>query len=275
MKPRTILTFDLEFWYNSLLLENYLPKNKNSLPDYTKNLVEPVLNLLKQNKIRATFFSLGKLAERYPDVIKKIFNMGHELASHGYSHKCLWDLNEESFEKEIRLTNQIIKDITGISIRGFRAPNFSLNKKTEWAIPILERNGFQYDSSIFPMKTPLYGNDNAPLVIHKIANSLVEFPPAVFAINRIKFPVGGGFYFRITPIKPYIYFIKKISKKRIPVLYFHPHELYGVVPETKGIPWLHRKINFYGVRDSFRKFEILLKNFDFISIEDYLSVNKL
>jgi len=275
MKPKVILTFDLEFWYSSPLLENYLPQNKDSLPDYTEDLIGPILDLLKGYKIKATFFILGKLAEKYPNLIKKIFKMGHELASHGYSHKCLWDLNEESFEDEIRLTNQIIKDITDISVKGFRAPNFSLNKKTNWVLSVLKKNGFQYDSSAFPVKTPLYGDNNTPLTIHKIADSLVEFPPSVFEINRIKFPVGGGFYFRIIPIKLYIYLIKKISRKRIPVLYFHPHELYHFVPKIKGIPWLFKKINFYGVENSFRKFEILLKKFDFISIEDYLLTNKL
>lgn len=277
MKPKAILTFDLEFWYNDLLLEKYLPREKDSLFDYTEDLMNPILDLLRDYRIKATFFILGKLAEKHPSLIKNIFKEGHEIASHSYSHTSLWDLkNEESFEKEIRLTNQIIKNITGISIKGFRAPNFSLNlKKTNWALPILERNGFQYDSSIFPVKTPLYGDNNAPLSIYRISDYLVEFPLSVLAINQIRIPVGGGFYFRTIPTKLYIYLIKKISKQRIPVLYIHPHELYHFIPTIKGIPWIFKKIKFYGVKNSFKKFKILFENFDFISIEDYLSANKL
>ena len=269
-KRKIILTFDLEFWWNNPFLEPYLPEDKKTLVDCVEEAARPLLDLLEKHQIRATFFVLGELAERYPDLIKDIFEAGHEIASHGYSHKNLWDLDEESFEKEIKLTNQIIEDITGSIPKGFRASCFSLNQKTRWALDILEKSGFQYDSSLFPVKTPLYGVNNAPLDIHRILNNLIEIPLTVYELSKFKVPIAGGFYFRVIPLGIYLHLLKLSAKKRTPILYFHPRELYNFVPDIKGIPWLKKKIGFYGVKNSFERFSALLKEFEFISVKDYL-----
>lgn len=274
-KKQAILTFDLEFWWNSPLLEPYLPRDKNTLFDSTEESTRPLLELLAKYQIKATFFVLGQLAQKHPDLIKDIFEAGHEIASHGYSHKSLWDLNEIEFEKEIKLTNQIIKDITGFNPKGFRAPNFSINEETKWALNVLQENGFFYDSSLFPVKTPFYGVGNASLNIHKISSKLIEIPLAVYQLSKLRFPISGGFYFRVCPFPIYLYFLKLSAKNRIPVLYFHPRELYNYVPKGKGIPWLIKKINFYGVDTSFKRFNILLENFNCVSVKDYLSTYNL
>ena len=274
-KRKIILTFDLEFWWNNPLLEPYLPKDKKTLIDCTVESIRPLLDLLKKHKIKATFFVLGELAQKHPDLIRDIFEAGHEIASHGYSHKNLWDLNEIEFEKEIKLTNQIIKDITGSTPKGFRAPSFSLNQKTKWALDILKDNGFFYDSSLFPLKTPFYGMNNVPLDIHRFSNGLIELPLAVYQLTKFRIPICGGFYFRVSPLSLYLYFLKLSAKKRTPVVYFHPRELHNFIPEVKGIPWLIKKIKFYGVNTSFERLNILLENFECVCINDYLLTHNL
>ena len=245
MKPRAILTFDLEFWYNSEFLKKYLPKNLNVLPDYVKESTERILDILDKYNQKATFFVLGQLAEKYPSIIKKVFNCGHEIAFHGYSHKVLKDITKKEFEKELIWGKKIIKDITGKNPKGFRAPAFSLNNNTKWALEILKKYDFQYDSSIHPFS------------FKKINGPILEIPPSL-----------GGIYFRGLPLNIYIFLIKHLPKK--PVLYFHPYELFDFMPKIQSCPWLKRKIKYVGTKNAFKKFEKLVQYFQFSSIENIL-----
>ncbi len=247
MKPKAILTLDLEFWYNSKFLVNYLSKDVNQLEDYTKESIELLLDLLNKYNQRATFFVLGQLAEKYPKLIKKISDLGHEIASHGYSHRPLWDLDKESFGKEIELSKNILKNITNKEPGGFRAPNFSLNKKTKWALETLKKYNFQYDSSIHPLSHL------------KISDQILEIPPSL-----------GGIYFRILPFNLYLFLIRYFSKTKMPILYFHPYELFKSAPKIKSAPWLKRKIKYWGTKSAWGKFEKLMKKYKFISIKQCL-----
>jgi len=249
-KSKAILTFDLEFWYNSKFLKKYLPEDTNQAEDHIKESIDLILNLLDKHRQRATFFVLGKIAEKYPDLIKKISDSGHEIGSHGYSHKLLWDLNKETFEEEIKVSKNILKNIIGKEPAGFRAPNFSLNKKTEWALDILKKYDFKYDSSIHPLKPG------------KTVKQLTEIPPSF-----------GGIYFRYFPLWLYILIIKIASKTKIPVLYFHPYEFFEFSLQIKTAPSWKRKIKYWGTKNAWKKFEKLMKKFNFISIEQHINEN--
>lgn len=245
MKSKTILTFDLEFWHNSQFLEKYSPQDKRTSDDYIKESIEPILNLLIQYNQKATFFVLGQVAEKYPEIIKQIFESGHEIASHGYSHKSLINLSKDEFEKEIIKTNQILEKIINQKPIGFRAPNFSINNKTKWALKILRKHNFQYDSSV------------SPLSIYKtMADPIKEMPPSL-----------GGIYFRILPLKIYLYLTKHTSKTKLPILYFHPYEFFDLAPKIKTAPWLMRKIKYWGTKKAWKKFEKLIKKIDCYSIK--------
>ncbi len=251
MKQRLILTFDLEFWYCSGFMKKHLPdealtENQN---DYTEKSIDPILELLAKNQNYATFFVLGKVAQKYPQLIKKIHEAGHEIASHGFSHRTLGELDRECSEKEIKLCQEILKNVTGEAPKGFRAPDFSLNKKTSWAKEILEKN-FLYDSSAHPIFTK------------KVAPGIKEI-----------FPSLGGFYFRVLHLKIYIFFVKHCSKNNVPVLYFHPNELFDFMPKIESGPWIKRKIKYLGTKNAWKKFQRLLEHFNFISIEQYLNEN--
>jgi len=282
MRNEVILTFDLEFWYNSEFLKKYLPNNQERLKDYVPEAIFPLLKLLKKFNIKATFFVLGKVAEKYPGIIKKIYSEGHEIASHGYSHKTLNSLDREEFEKEIILSVELLEKITGKRPIGFRAPDFTLSNKTKWVLEILEKYGFKYDSSIFPFRTPLYGSSKAPLRIYKISkedvykidetSKIIEFPLTVYQKLKVRIPVAGGFYFRFIPFPIYKFFLKAIQKERPIVLYIHPHELYNFIPDIKA-PFWKIKLKYWKVNKSLEKLERLLRSFKFTSVENYINEN--
>lgn len=252
MKPRkAILTFDLEFWYNSEFIGKYLkPQKLESQNLLVEESLLPILNLLNRHNTRATFFVLGKLAEKYPQLIKKISNDGHEVACHSYAHKPLWRMNSEEFKNDIEKNSEIIQKITGGRPVGFRAPNLSLCNKTSWSMEILKKYNFEYDSSISPFSN------------YKNNSSIKEIPPSL-----------GGIYFRILPLWIYIFLIGHMSKNKIPVIYLHPHELHNFIPNVESVPGIKKMIKYWGVKNSFKKFAKLLEKFEFISISQYLHEN--
>jgi len=254
-KPKAILTFDLEFWYNSKFLEKHLIiENEDNDNDYIKESIESLIDLLKRYNQKATFFVLGKVAKKYPEIIKKIYEADHEIASHGYSHTILEKLGPDKFEQEILKTNKIIEEIINQKIIGFRAPNFSINKKTKWALKTLKKHNFQYDSSIHPLSFKRTLNNS----------SVIELPPSL-----------GGVYFRLLPLKLYVDLIKLFKKTKIPITYFHPNELFESAPQIEYGPWWKKKIKYFGTKNAFVKFEKLLKEFNFISIKQYINENPI
>jgi peptidoglycan/xylan/chitin deacetylase (PgdA/CDA1 family) len=251
MKPKAILTFDLEYWYNSKFLKKSASRiDVDNTQDYVLETTLPLLDLLKKYGAKATFFVLGKLAKNYPSLIKRIQNHGHEIASHGYSHKALTDINQEEFEKELKLTNNILNTITGKTPAGFRAPAFSINKQTIWALNVLRKQNFKYDSSIHPLS--FHGTKNQ--------NQILRTPAAT-----------GSIYFRALPLGVFLWYFKIASRRKMPMLYFHPYELFASAPRIKTGPLWKRKIKYIGTNNALRKFKKLLLKFKFISLEEYLS----
>jgi len=250
MKKKIILTFDLDFWYSGEFLKQYLPQDKKLLKDFVREPTEPVLDLLGQYNQKATFFVLGEIAQKYPQLIKRISQAGHEIASHGYSHKVLSELREEEFEKEILKTNQIIEKITGQNPIGFRAPNFSLNNKTKWAFKILEKYNFQYDSSTHPLSFKKVSSDC----------SIRELSPSL-----------GGICFRILPLWLYLTLTRLIAKTNPPIIFLHPYELFESTPRIETAPWTMKKIKYFGIKNALNKFEKMLKKFNFISIGESIT----
>ena len=273
------LSIDLEYWYSAELV-----RKKTSEKDiYPKDLecsVLPLLELLDKYHTKATFFILGAVAEEQPDIIRKIHDRGHEIASHGYSHIPLNELGKQKFEEEIKKSVTLLKAITKKKILGFRAPSFSIDPSTKWAFQVLEEYGFRYDSSIFPMKTKLYGVKHAPISIYKPSkeditrhdesSTLIEFPLTVYK-SVLTLPISGGFYFRLFPYFLLKYWYHQINKKRPFVLYFHPWELSIDTPRIE-LPIVDKFITYHGIKSALSKFEILLQDFKFKPIKDILGL---
>ena len=198
-----ILSVDLEEWYHPEYVRGKAIENKQ---ERLKTSVDKTLGLLDKHDVAATFFVVGELVEKHPEIVEKIKEKGHEIAFHGYSHEPLWKLDAEALRSEMKMFSSLIKE----KCLGFRAPSFSLSNETKWALKVLDEAGYIYDSSIFPTRTPLYGVFGAPTKPYKISHedvakeddngTLWEFPVLTYIWFGLKIPVGGGFYLRTIPL---------------------------------------------------------------------------
>ncbi len=288
-KEKIILTFDLEYWFESLSVQKYITgKEQESLSGF----IDRLLNLLKKTNSNATFFISGKILDREPELVKKVNQAGNKVAIHSSDHKPLWDKTPDQFDKEIQEMIAKIETITGQKPTGHRAVSFSLNQKTKWMLKILVKNGIKYDSSIFPFKLSpvllpmfknyLYGskiNNFSPYRIDlddphkKNANSpLVEIPVAVYHWWKFKFPLSGGIYIRLIPFWLFNLLLRKKAKKEIACLYFHPLDFLDRAPYV-NMPKFKKFIKFYNTKNTFKKLEDLLEKYNSISIEQYFYEN--
>ncbi|MFQ5500725.1 MAG: DUF3473 domain-containing protein [Phycisphaerae bacterium] len=221
-----VLTIDLEDWPIAVLG----PKH-----DITPRVVENTqrcLHILRWHRVRATFFVLGKVAERFPDLVREVRDEGHEIASQGYGHELLTDISPERFERDVQTSIDVLTDIVGERPIGYRAPAFSIVERTRWAGPILADLGFKYDSSIFPIRHRRYGIADTPVSIHRWQDCfLIECPPATLSVLGRNLPVAGGGYFRLLPGPVARSAIRRINRANRPaILYLHPYEL-----DTEGL----------------------------------------
>jgi len=274
MKTKNMMSVDLEDYFCDLPFETWSHYQSRVL----KN-TEIILELFEKNNVKATFFTLGYIAEKFPDLIKEIDSRGHEIASHSYAHLDIRKVTKEKFEDDLKKSVEILEKITGKKILGFRAPYFSIDKKSFWAMEILSKY-FKYDSSIFPVKTPLYGIKNAPRNIYKpnIINpiitdsksNLIEIPMATDRIPLIgNIPIAGGFYLRFLPYFYMKYGLKKINKNENPfIFYIHPKDLDSEMPKIGEYTWHH----YHNLKNSTKKFEKILNDFEFTTIKEYLKI---
>jgi polysaccharide deacetylase family protein (PEP-CTERM system associated) len=270
---------DLEDWYTSAYLRDYL--GHQAPIKRIEETTQKILTIFDKHKVSATFFVLGHLVEEYPELIKRIHSKGHEIASHGYSHTPLWDLDLSSFENELIKTNQLISNITNKNVLGFRAPYASLDEKTSWAIDILEKNNFLYDSSIFPMKTPLYGVEEPPLSQYIISSNrlfennpdgkIIEIPFTIYENSLIKIPCTGGIYGRFMPYFIFKGLLSQIEKKRAINFYFHPWEIDKDLPKIK-VPFYNKVVSYYNTNNYLWKIDKILNHYEFTSFEKKLNL---
>ena len=263
-----LFSIDLEEWYHYEYLMRKADKSIKLLP----KCVPPLLDLLRKRDTQATFFVLAQEAEAQPEVIDQIKAEGHEIASHGYDHTQLGAFTQIQFEDDIKKSLAILKKVANIKPEGYRAPYFSLTHRQPWVLDVLRKNGFTYDSSLFPVKTPLYGEPRSPLTPYRPSKddmfkhdpkaSLVEFPASIYtgAIKRL--PFLGGFYMRSLPYPVLKHMLKSINKQGRPgVMYFHPWEPYTATLRPQ-IPAHHKIISFIGNRSFLSKLDRLLKDFE-------------
>ena len=191
-----VFSVDLEDWYQGIEkpFESW-----EAYPHRLREGLDKLLELLEKHNTSATFFTLGWIGEKYPGLIQELSSAGHEIASHGYSHKKVYDMSPEEFRSEIRRTKMILEDITGVEVTAFRAPFFSITNNSLWALDILKEEGYSIDCSISPVKTWRYGISNTPDEIFTIKeNGITEFPVSTFKLLTKTLGIGGA-YFRLFP----------------------------------------------------------------------------
>ncbi|MDD5145062.1 MAG: DUF3473 domain-containing protein [Candidatus Pacebacteria bacterium] len=232
-KMNNILTFDIEEWYDA----NYPGSKRSVIPAESRieREVKELLDLCEKYKAKATFFILGRVAEKNPSLIKLIHERSHEISSHGYGHRLVYNLSPEEFKKDLQKSLEILKSITGVPILGYRAPSWSLNGKTGWAYRIMAELGLKYSASIFPIKTSFFGAPEAPRFPYFIETQdkrILEIPTSTARILGKNLPFSGGAFFRVLPlwmIKKGISLVNKEGKPAI--IYLHPREIDPLAPK--------------------------------------------
>jgi polysaccharide deacetylase family protein (PEP-CTERM system associated) len=235
------ISVDVEDYFHVEAFAEKIPRSRWPLyPSRVRQNTERILSLLDEHCCRATFFVLGWVAEREPALIRSVAAQGHELACHSHLHRPLHALTPEEFRTDLRRSRKTIEDTAGVQVVGFRAPTFSITNQTMWALEVLADEGFQYDSSIFPIRHDLYGVPDAPQWTHErrfpSGRSLWEIPPATVRICAINLPFGGGGYLRLLPMFYTKWAIKTTHRReqKPVIIYFHPWELDPDQPRLSG-----------------------------------------
>lgn len=198
--------------------------------------VDRILRMLSDNETKATFFTLGWVAERYPQMVRRISSGGHEIASHGYDHLRASDQTPDEFFNDIYRAKGLLEEISGAEVRGYRAPSFSIGKRNLWAFDCLERAGYRYSSSIYPIVHDHYGMPDAPRFAHQV-NGLLEIPVTTVRMANRNWPASGGGYFRLFPYALSRWMLQRVNAqdRESAVFYFHPWEIDSGQPRISGV----------------------------------------
>lgn len=267
------LTIDLEDWYQGLTSTGRQPEQ---WPIYEARVVantERLLTIFAAAKVQATFFVLGYVADHFPALVRQVADQGHEIALHGYSHQHVGRLTPAQFRDDVERGQEAVQAASNRRPRGFRAPMFSINGDSLWALELLRELGFDYDSSVFPTRNPLYGYPQAPrFPYHPFAGDpFVEFPLAVTRVMGLNWPVAGGFYLRLLPYPLLKWGLQRLNQERIPaVIYLHPWDLDTGQPRLN--PTLRERFTHYHNRQSSeQKLLALLRDFRFAPLQELLT----
>jgi polysaccharide deacetylase family protein (PEP-CTERM system associated) len=267
---RDVFTVDLEDWYQGLEID--MDEWDRFSPRVERGL-DVLLELLEASGTHATFFVLGYQAERAPGLVARVAAAGHEIASHGWSHRFVYRIGADAFRQELRRSKALLEDVTGSPIDGFRAPFFSITRDARWALDVLVEEGFRYDSSIFPVANYRYGDPSArrdpgPVVAPSGA-TLLEVPLSTVRLSRLSVPMSGGGYFRLYPYALTKTMIRLLHRGGLPlVFYVHPWE-YDV--EHPRIPMPRRVARFthyHNLASMQPKTQKLLRDFQFTTVRD-------
>jgi polysaccharide deacetylase family protein (PEP-CTERM system associated) len=258
------LTIDVEDYFQ---VSAFAPHIDRAHWDTTECRVERnmhrMLDMLARHDTKATFFTLGWLAERYPALVRRIVADGHELASHGYGHERVTDLTEAAFFNDIQSAKAILEDIGGVPVVGYRAPSFSIGASNLWALDTLERAGYRYSSSIYPVQHDHYGMPDAPRFAHQIRTGLMEIPPTTLRLLNRNLPSSGGGYFRLFPYALSRWMLRQVNQRdaQPAIFYCHPWEIDADQPRVKGISAKTRFRHYVNIGRTERRLERLIQDF--------------
>ena len=258
------LTIDVEDYFQVSAFAPYIERSAwDSRECRVERNVERILAMLQENKTHATFFTLGWIAERYPALVRRIVDGGHELASHGYGHERVSDLLEAAFFNDIHRAKALLEDIAGTCVHGYRAPSFSIGAGNLWALDALQRAGYRYSSSIYPIQHDHYGMPDAPRFAHQIRDGLIEVPPTTLRMFNRNLPSSGGGYFRLFPYALSRWMLRQVNRQDSSpaVFYFHPWEMDVGQPRVQGIGFKTRFRHYVNIGRMEQRLGHLLRDF--------------
>jgi polysaccharide deacetylase family protein (PEP-CTERM system associated) len=246
--PVNAMSVDVEDWFQVSAFESTIARSSwDSLDCRVVRNVDRILAMFAEANVKATFFTLGWIAERYPHVVRLIVNAGHELASHGYSHVRATEQNEREFREDVTRTKAMLEDLGGVAVNGYRATSYSIGSRNLWALDELQRAGYRYSSSIYPIRHDLYGMPDAPRFAFRTRpGAILEIPITTVDIGARRIPCGGGGFFRLFPYAWSRWALRRVNQReRQPgVFYFHPWEIDTQQPRVTNAP-LRSRIRHY------------------------------
>jgi len=274
---KNALTFDIEEYFHAEVFARTLsPEEWPSLASRVVDTTERLLDILDYADVRATFFVLGWIADRYPTLVQDIAGRGHEIACHGYGHQMIHRQSRLEFAKDLQQAKTAIEDAAGVAVIGYRAPTFSVVRETLWSLEVLWEAGFLYDSSIFPIAHDRYGIPDAPRFPHRVpitnGHGIAEFPLSTISVLGRRLPVAGGGYFRLLPYRVTRRAIQHLNdRERQPaIVYLHPWEMDVHQPRVR-VGWLSRFRHSVNTHSTEGKLRRLLSDFRFAPVRDILA----
>jgi polysaccharide deacetylase family protein (PEP-CTERM system associated) len=271
-RPVNAFTVDLEDWFQGLTSTNPLVESWPTFPSRVVATTTHLLKLLESHRVKATFFTLGYIADHHPELIQTIKAQGHEIGIHGYHHRFVNRLSRDEFAKEIDLALEAIQRVSGLTAFGHRAPYFSIDRGTPWALDVLRERGLRYDSSFHPTRNMLYGYPDAQRAPHRVppGSSFVEFPISTLRIRGQNLPFAGGFYLRTWPYRLVRWSIRRLQREGLPaIIYTHPWELDLAQPRIAVTP-RERVTHFLGRATLRAKLDRLFTDFRFVPLRELL-----
>ncbi len=264
------ISVDVEDYFQTEAMSLVAPRDRwETFPSHVESNTWALFELFARYEVKATFFFLGWTAERFPQLARRARELGHEVGCHSYWHQPVFRMTPKEFWEDTFRARNVIEDAIGAAVIGYRAPNFSINQSVPWAYPILEELGFEYDSSVNPVRHALYGNHAAPRHPFRVGEHLLEIPIASWRVCGQNLPVGGGAYLRVLPYALVENGVRAINKnEHAPaVLYLHPWEIDDSQPHLKA-SWKSRLRQYTGLATMKSRLERLLRRFAFGKIYD-------
>ena len=258
------LTIDVEDYFQVSAFAPYIRRDEWEQRECrVERNVQRILELLAQKQIKATFFTLGWVAERYPQLVRDIVAGGHELASHGYGHERASDLSQAAFTQDVTRAKKLLEDLGGAPVLGYRAPSFSIGTGNLWAFDVLAQAGYQYSSSVYPIKHDHYGMPDSPRFAYRLASGLLEIPITTLRMGNRNLPSSGGGYFRLLPYALSRWMLRKVNQqdRESAIFYFHPWEIDPEQPRVAGIDLRTRFRHYVNIGRTERRLISLMDDF--------------
>ena len=269
------MTIDVEDYFHVSVFDGIVPRSQwDSMPDRVCANTERLLDIFDEYEVHSTFFVLGWVARRHPHLVRTIADRGHEIASHGFAHRLVYDQTPAAFREDVRRAKRILEDAAGQLVAGYRAPSYSITPRSLWAVDILIEEGYWYDASIFPIRHDRYGipvSARHPYSIDRSSGSVIEVPGSTVRVGPFNLPVAGGGYFRILPYWWTRWGINRLNtvEKRAAVFYLHPWEIDPEQPRLEA-GTLSRFRHYRNLHDTERRLRALLSDFTFVPLRTLL-----
>lgn len=265
------LTIDVEDYFQVSAFARYIPRSEWEQRECrVERNVDRILALLAERDVRATFFTLGWIAERHPQMVRRIVDGGHELASHGCEHERATDLSREAFLNDVSRAKHLLEDIGGVAVKGYRAPSFSIGTRNLWALDLLAQAGYRYSSSIYPIEHDHYGMPNSPRFAYRVGRGMLEVPATTLRMLNRNLPSSGGGYFRLLPYSLSRWMLKRVNQhdREPAVFYFHPWEIDTEQPRVPGIDLRTRFRHYVNLSRMEERLRLLLADFRWGRMDD-------